>query len=145
MSLGGILFECIGLFLAWTEFGRKEPGGPGPDLRLPGRVLGATCRLGTKMLGSPPRRQEDPKNGTRSCQKPLSSLSTYCQGAAGPQALQSSAGPLGTCPRSLITLCRWAASAQIEGRGALHVKQTGWRNCLQSFTGGCHGTSQPSH
>lgn len=132
--------ECRGPFLAWAEFGRSEPGGSGPDLRLPGRVLGAPCRQGTKMLCSPPRKQEDPKNGTRSCQKPLSSLSTYCQGAAWSQALQGSAGPLGTCPRSLITHSHWAASSQIEGHGELHVKQAGMEECLQSSRGGCHNT-----
>lgn len=41
-----------------------------------------------------------------------------------------SAGPLGTCPRSLITHSHWAASLQIEGHGELCVKQTGMAECL---------------
>lgn len=133
----GILFECIGPFLAWVGFGRSEPEGPGPDPRLPGRVSGAPRRLGSKMLCSPPRKQEDPKNGMRSCQKPFYSLLTHCQGAAWPQALQGSAGPLGTCPRSLITHSHGAASSQTEGRGELCIKQTGMVECLQSFSEGC--------
>lgn len=124
-----------GMGWVWKEC---EPTGSGPDPRFPGKsVGGAPCPLGSKILCSPPRKQEDPKNGMRSCQKALSSLSIYCQGAAWPQALQGSAGPLGTCPRSLITHSHWAASSQIEDHEELLVKQTGMEECLQSFTEGC--------
>lgn len=93
-------------------------------------------------------RPGDPKSGARSCLEQLSSLSTFCQGTAWPQAphsperrrCQPPPAP-GTCPTSLITDSRRAVCSLIErpwGEGAAETVIPGRRHCY-SFAE--HGNS----
>lgn len=93
-------------------------------------------------------RPEDPKSRARSCLEQLSSLSTFCQRTAWPQAprgperrrCQPPPAP-GTCPTSLITDSRRAVRLLIErpwGEGAAETVIPGRRHCY-SFTE--HGNS----